>query len=89
MNANSLLAHQANIHLKSQNFDTGPANDSGEIELTKLWTALNSKPKFWLFGHFHTHNNTFIDNTNFIGLPSFKNPPLYIWDTKEKVMLKV
>jgi predicted phosphodiesterase len=53
-------------HIVSAGFDPGPREDCGEAELSRLWQALEYRPRAWVFGHHHRAHATTVDGTNFV-----------------------
>jgi len=77
-------------HILAAGFDPGPADDCGEVELTRLWGELVCKPRAWVFGHFHRAHEAILGGTRFVGVNDQLNGPghrLVIWDTEEKKLL--
>jgi predicted phosphodiesterase len=69
----------------------GNIRDCGEAVLTNLWDSLNHKPNLWVYGHFHTHKQTVVENTDFwcvgCGHPcsgEAEDTVPYIYDTEKK-----
>ena len=44
---------------------TGDLSDCGEDILRELYEALDTKPANWVFGHFHSHKQSVVDDTKF------------------------
>ncbi len=77
-------------HITAAGFDPGPANDCGEIELSRLWVELAYQPRAWVFGHFHRAHEAMIEGTRFVGVSDelvALTRRLAIWDTEEKKLL--
>jgi hypothetical protein len=77
-------------HIVAAGFDPGPADDCGEVELTRLWSELACKPRAWVFGHFHRAHEVTLAGTRFVGVSDQLDGPgrrLAIWDTEEKKLL--
>jgi predicted phosphodiesterase len=77
-------------HITAVGFDAGPADDCGEVELSRLWSGLAYRPRAWVFGHFHRAHEATIDGTRFVGLSDDLTSPvrqLAIWDSEEKKLL--
>jgi predicted phosphodiesterase len=77
-------------HIAAAGFDPGPADDCGEVELSRLWIELAYKPRTWVFGHFHRAHEATIEGTRFVGMGVALAGPagrLAIWDTEEKKLL--
>ena len=74
-------------HVIAAGFDPGPTNDCGEVELSRLWSELDYRPRAWVFGHFHRMHEASIAGTRFVGVSDDLEAPtrrLVIWDTEEK-----
>lgn len=70
-------------YIVMEGYDPGPNNDVGESELTRLWKNLKTKPKHWIFGHFHQFHQTKLGDTSFSCLPAFKDKNNFIiFDTQ-------
>lgn len=73
----------------------GDRNDVGEEVLKKLWKLLDKKPVNWVFGHFHTHHYSKVEDTNFwcVGCADHSdNQPYcipYIYDTTTNMVEKI
>jgi predicted phosphodiesterase len=77
-------------HIAAAGFDPGPADDCGEVELSRLWGELSYKPRAWVFGHFHRAHEAMIEGTRFVGVSDALEGPrrrLALWDTEEKKLL--
>lgn len=77
-------------HITAAGFDPGPADDCGEVELSRLWGELAYKPRAWVFGHFHRAHEAVIAGTRFVGVSDelvAQSRQLAIWDTEEKKLL--
>jgi hypothetical protein len=77
-------------HIAAAGFDPGPADDCGEVELSRLWVELAYKPRAWVFGHFHRAHEAVIEGTRFVGVSdelAALTRRLAIWDTEEKKLL--
>jgi len=77
-------------YITAAGFDSGSADDCGEVELSRLWCELAYKPRAWVFGHFHRVHEATIEGTRFVGLSDELDAPsrrLAIWDTEEKKLL--
>jgi predicted phosphodiesterase len=70
-----------------------PLNDVGEQPLTRLWNALECKPKKWVYGHYHKHVYSYIDGCRSycIGCcdTRFDDIHFYIYDTETDVLADV
>ncbi len=69
MRGNPALAVNVAQHIRGAGFDCGPADDSGEPELARLWQGLPRRPALWAFGHFHSAHAATIAGTRFLALP--------------------
>jgi predicted phosphodiesterase len=77
-------------HITAAGFDAGPADDCGDVELSRLWSGLAYQPRAWVFGHFHRMHEAKIGDTRFVGVSDECDAPsrqLAIWDTEEKKLL--
>lgn len=77
-------------HIAAAGFDPGPADDCGEVELSRLWCDLVYRPRTWVFGHFHRTHEAIIEGTRFVSVGVELDGPsrrLAIWDTEEKKLL--
>ena len=74
---------------------TGPINDCGEQVLKTLWDGLDNKPLNWVFGHFHSHLQTIIGDTNFWCVGSTDQSDSvhfcipYIYNTETNMVTKI
>lgn len=78
-------------YIVAAGFDPGPADDCGEVELSRLWGELAYRPRAWVFGHFHRAHEAIIEGTRFVGVSDKLDDPcrrLAIWDTEEKKLLR-
>jgi hypothetical protein len=75
------------VHVTNAGFDSGPQDDCGEPELTKLWHGLRFSPHGWVFGHFHHSHSAEVEGTRFVCLSDELQIPtraMAIWDAGEK-----
>jgi hypothetical protein len=82
--------HGIGVHIREAGFDPGPEADCGEVELARLWSALEYRPRAWVFGHFHRPHLAMIEGTRFISVDDNLDASsrlLAIWDTEEKKLL--
>ncbi len=64
-------------------YDPGPFDDCGESQLASLWKCMETKPRLWIFGHFHRFHRQRIEDTEFISLPPIDNTRQFLlWDTE-------
>lgn len=71
-------------------FEPGDNNDCGDINLTNLWKSLSTKPKAWVFGHFHRRHEKVIKDVHFSCVSSFNATemfPLLLWDAEENRLI--
>ena len=79
---NPALASQIAVHIHGAGFDPGPDHDCGDIELSRLWKNLSSRPKHWLFGHFHVQHDRMVEDTRFICAGTLSAETWPLWDTE-------
>jgi hypothetical protein len=60
------LIEDADRFITRAGHHAGPYHDCGEGGLTSLWNTLPTRPRHWLFGHFHQVSEAIIDQTTFI-----------------------
>jgi len=88
LQGNPEMAHGVATHVVGAGFDPGPPEDCGDTELTRLWTALEYRPRAWVFGHFHVVHATRVEDTQFAcpGAISRRGgiETLLIWDTERQ-----
>ena len=76
-------------------FKMAPDTDSGDEPLEKFWNELDPmlRPKTWVFGHYHYHHASTVDNTDFYCVGSgdmsdrLQRIIPYIYDTEIKAIL--
>ena len=77
------------------NVSIGPSNDVGEQTLLRLWKQLENKPLNWVFGHFHIHHYSKVEDTEFwcVGSTDHSDNNLYcipyIYDTEENKVQRI
>lgn len=82
MRGNPDLAMSVAQHVRAAGFDSGPADDSGEPALRRLWDELPQRPAFWVFGHFHTSHRATVQATEFVAVPEAEAAAILAWDTE-------
>jgi predicted phosphodiesterase len=89
------LAPEVERYITSKGFDPGPITDCGEPGLTRLWSRLATRPRHWIFGHFHEHKECTISGTQFHCIGSIDgsdrraSPVGYIFETVTDTMTAV
>jgi predicted phosphodiesterase len=76
-------------HIVAAGFDPGPSEDCGEAELSRIWRALDYRPRAWVFGHHHCPHAATIDGTLFVcvgDVGSSESCPV-IWDTETRSLI--
>lgn len=71
-------------HIVAAGFDPGPVEDCGEAELSRVWDALQYRPKAWVFGHHHRPHAVTVDGTRFVcvGDVDWTEACPVVWDTE-------
>lgn len=69
------------VHVHGAGFDPGPEHDCGDMELTKLWRHLATRPALWVFGHFHVPHDRMVEGTRFLCADTMSADGLLLWDT--------
>jgi predicted phosphodiesterase len=72
-------------HIISAGFDPGPREDCGEAELSRIWRALEYRPRAWVFGHHHVPHAATVDGTLFVcvGDVEASEARPVVWDTRD------
>ncbi|HNU68922.1 MAG TPA: metallophosphoesterase [Myxococcota bacterium] len=73
--------------ISSAGFDAGVEGDCGDSELTRLWNGLETRPKAWIFGHFHTDILRRVHDTEFVCVAGIDSRTVTIWDSDEGRLL--
>ena len=74
------------------NLPAMPTNDCGEHALTEVWNGLTTKPKCWMYGHFHATHCKYVKDTLFTCVGSSDQTTdaehliPYIYDTETKTI---
>lgn len=84
----ALAAHIA-VHVHGAGFDHGPQHDCGETELSKLWSHLQVRPQFWVFGHFHLRHDRMVEGTRFLCADTLMSSSLLLWDIRSGAISSV
>lgn len=66
MEGDPRLAGHVDVFIRQAGFRCGPVGDRGEPGLTTLWRQLPTRPRWWLFGHFHRRHEQVINATRFV-----------------------
>jgi hypothetical protein len=87
MRGNPELAYSISQYVHAAGFDSGPADDCGEIPLRRLWDGLPRRPAIWAHGHFHISARTTVQGTTFIVLPEVSAVAMTAWDTASNTLV--
>ena len=87
MRGNPELAYSVAQYVHAAGFDSGPADDCGEVPLRHLWEGLPRRPAIWAYGHFHVSARTTVQGTTFIVLPEATSAAMTAWDTSSNTLV--
>lgn len=74
-------------YIAAAGFDPGVDGDCGDIELTRLWRAMEYRPRAWVFGHFHADHRALVEGTDFVCLGGMDPDSIAMWDTDDGQIL--
>lgn len=96
MTGHPMFIHSIETFIKEKlGVGVGPIDDVGEEVLKWVWEHLDNKPLNWVFGHFHQHHFSRVEDTNFwcVGSTDDSDDIMfcvpYIYDTKTNVVEKI
>jgi len=90
MCGNPDMAYGVAQFVHAAGFDSGPADDCGEVALGRLWHGLPRRPAIWAFGHFHTSGRRTIDGTTFVVVPEADPAGMVTaWDTATNALMEL